>query len=211
MDKDPIASLDTLRKNNMDVARFGACAERVKKGIKTVVMGCDHHDICPWARVPTEPVEVDGVVGEPGLRPRNKKYVIVTKGDDGHARVRESWCSCFEWHENFAKKHGMNDTVIRVTGDEGATVTKRGSKRIAAKEVGQEATWETLFWKEKVPVFAPHQSEEFIVAKHAEEIIRESGLRDEQESVRQILGGDPALADVTLELSDEEVRRAIKG
>lgn len=210
MDKDPIASLETLRKNGLDVARFGSCAERVKKGTKTVVMGCDHYDECPWARVPVGPIEVNGVKGEPGQRPRNKKFVIVTKGDDGHARVRESWCSCFEWHENFAKKHGMNNTVIRITGEEGSTVTKRGSKKVPAKEAGQEASWETVFWKEQVPVYAPAQSEEFTIAKHAEEIIRDSGLRDEQESVRQILGGDPALSDVTLELSDEEVRRAVE-
>lgn len=211
MDKNPIASLDTLRKNGMDVARFGSCAERVKKGTKTVVMGCDHYDTCPWARVPVGEVEVDGVKGEPGYRPRNKKFVIVKKGEDGHARVRESWCSCFEWHENFAQKHNKNDTVIRVTGDEGDTVTKRGSKKIPATAPGQEASWETTFWKEKVPVFAPHQSEEFVVAQQAEQIIRDSGLRDEQESVRQILGGDPSVADVTLELNDDDIRKAIGG
>lgn len=210
MDKDPIASLDTLRKNGMDVARFGSCAERVKKGRQTVIMGCDHHDICKWAREPLPVIEVGGVKGEPGLRPRNKKYVIVKKGEDGHARVRESWCSCFEWHENFAQKHGKNDTVIRITGGEGDSVTKRGSKRVAAKEVGQEATWETNFWKEEVPVFAPTQSEEFIVAQQAEQIIKDSGLRDEQESVRRVLGGDPVMEDVTMELNDEEVRKAIE-
>lgn len=211
MDRNPIASLDKLRKDGLDVARFGSCAERVKKGTKVIIMGCEHHDYCAWAHQNAPDVEVDGVKGEATLRPRNKKYVIVKRGEDGNARVRESFCSCFEWHENFSQKHGRNDTVVRITGEEGASYTARGSKRITAVPgSGSQDTWENAFWKKQVPVFTPKHNPEYEMAEEAERIIRESGLRDEQAEVRKIVGGDPVSAnDVTLSLEADDVRKAI--
>lgn len=210
-DRDPIASLDKLRRDGIDPARFGSCSERVKKGTKIVVMGCAHTDICPWAHQKAKDVTVNGVHGEADQRPRNKKYVIVRKGDDGHARVKEGYCSCFEWHENFSKWHGRNNTVIRITGEEGDTYTARGSKRVpAAPGSGSQDTWKDEFWKAEVPVFAASNNPEYDMAAEAERIIAESGLRDEQAEIRKIVGGDPVKADdITLSIGDDDVRKAI--
>jgi hypothetical protein len=205
----PVASLESLKRDGLDLTKYGSCAERQKKNGKPFILGCPHHAECKWANQPTEPIEVDGVVGEPGLRPRNFRYVIVHKGIDGVPRVRESYCSCFQWHEHFSGKHGRNNTVIKITGKEGDVVRKRGSKKIAAKEPGQDPTWETYFWKEKVPVFQPPKEEGYDEAKMGEEIIRESGMRDEREAERMVLGGDPLLADTEVDLSEEEISKIV--
>ena len=185
--------------------------QREKRNGKPYVLGCAFHGECKWANQATAPIEVDGVVGEVGLRPRNFRYVMVHKGSDGVARLRESWCSCFEWHENFSKKHGRNSTVVKITGGEGDTVRKRGSEKVPAKEPGQEASWKTLFWKEKVPVFQPPKEDGYDEAKMADEIMKASGLRDEKEAERQVLGGDPTFADMDLELSSDEIAKIVQG
>lgn len=209
MSDHPVASLDALKRDGVDIAKFGSCAERVKKGTKTVILGCDHHGVCPWASEPMEDVEVDGVKYEGGLRPRNKKYVQVKKMTDGKRRVREGWCSCFEWHENFAKKHGHNGVVVKVTGGEGDSVLVRGSKMIPATGAGREPTWEPKFWKEKVPVFKPSQADDLVTEAYAEQVIKESGLIDEQVAVREALGMSAEAKDVAGEMDDEQVRKLI--
>lgn len=213
MSQNPVASLDKLQRDGVDVSKFGSCAERVKRGTKTMVLGCMNHPAsggtCPWASQPMPDVTIDDVVHEGGQRPRNKKYVLVKKGADGRRLVREGWCSCYEWHDNFAKKHGHNGVVAKVTGDEGDSVLLRGSKRIPASGPGTEPTWQPVFWKDKVPVFKPEGEDDLVAETYAEQVIKESGLADEHTAVREAIGMKAELRDVASEMSDEQIEKLI--
>lgn len=209
MSQQPMTSLEVLKRDGVDVSKFGSCSKRVKDGKTMVNLGCDHHNVCHWANEDVPEMKVDEETHEGGLRPRNKKYVLVKKMTDGRRRVREGWCACFEWHENFAKKHGHNGVVAKVTGGEGDSVLLRGSKRIPASGPGTEPTWQPVFWKATVPVFKPSQSDDLVSEAYAEQVIKESGIADEKAAVREALGLKAEAQDVTSELSDEEVNKLI--
>lgn len=78
-----------------------------------------------------------------------------------------------------------------------------------ATGVGREPTWEPKFWKDKVPVFRPPGGDELVTEAYAEQVIKESGLIDEKAAVREALGATADLADVSMEMDDEQVKKLI--
>lgn len=209
MDGDPVGSLEQLKRDGTNIKQFGSCSRREKDGKTITNLGCEFWAECKWAREPAPDVEVDGVKGEPTLRPRNKRYVIVKTDEHGRRKVREGYCACFEFHQNFAKRDGSGGVVCKVTGTEGDSVRIRGSEKILATGAGQEPRWKPVFWTKTVPVFKPTQNDEIVNEQYATAIMEAAGVADSDEAVASSLKGEGV--NVSMELDDEQVRKLISG
>ena len=209
MDHDPVASLEVLKREGMDISKFGSCSRQEKEGREMINMGCKHHRRCQWANESMPDIEVDGEKVEGGLRPKNKRYVLVKPSEGGRRKIKEGWCSCFEFHENFGRLHGKNGVVCKVTGGEGDKYRARGSKKIPATSKDEEPRWEPVFWSAEVPVFKPEQKHELVEERYANAILKESGMADDDDAIKAAISGDDGAKDITSEISDEEVRNIL--
>lgn len=201
----PIASREVLVRNGMDLKKYGCCSRRVKDGKETVELGCEHHRTCPWANEAVPDMKVGDDVVEGGLRPKNKKYLIIKPTKDGKRRVKEGYCACYEYHENFGKLHGKNGVVCKVTGGEGDSYQARGSKKVPASEPGQEARWEPKFWTETVPAFRPPDYSELVTEEYANKVVAQLEKEDDAEAIRMALSGDNEARNVTLNIDADEI------
>lgn len=206
----PIASREVLVRNGMDLKKYGCCARRVKEGKETVEAGCEHHRICPWANESLPDVTVGEEKVEGGLRPRNKKYLLIKPTADGKRKVKEGYCACYEFHENFGKLHGKNGVVCKVTGGEGDTYQARGSKKVVSNEPGAEPRWAPIFWSATVPTFKPPQYDELVSEEYANKIVAQLEKEDDAEAIRTALSGDSDARNVTLSINDDEVADILK-
>jgi len=209
----PIASLETLKKNGMDLKKFGCCARREKDGKETVILGCEHHRVCHEANVPVPDREIvlDGTTTliEGGQRPRNWKYLLVKPSAGGKRKVKEGFCACYEFFENFGKLHGKNGVVCKVTGGEGSTYQARGSKKVPATEPGQDPTWEPKFWSGTVPAFKPPEVDDLVSEEYANKIINQLEREEDDEAIQSALSGGNEARDVTLNIDPDEVAKVL--
>jgi hypothetical protein len=189
----------------MDLKKFGCCSRMVKDGKETVEMGCVHHRTCQWANEPVPDVVVGDEKIEGGLRPRNKKYLLIKPTADGKRKVKEGYCSCYEYHENFGLLHGKNKVVCKVTGGEGSSYQARGSKKIPTTTPGQEAVWEPVFWSATVPAFKPPEYDDLVNEEYAEKVIKSIEKEDDAEAIRSALSGSDDARDVTFDIDQDEV------
>lgn len=204
-DVHPIASRDVLIRNGMDLKKFGCCAKRVKEGKETIELGCEHWRTCPDAAKPMEDaIEGDDIV-EGGQRPRNWKYLLIKPTVDGKRKVKEGFCACYEFFENFGKLHGKNGVVCKVTGGEGASYQARGSKKVTSSEPGQEPTWEPRFWTAKVPAFRPPDQDQLVTEAYANKVLEQLDKEDDDEAIRSALSGGNDEQNVTLNIEMDEV------
>lgn len=206
----PIASLERLKKNGMDLAKFGCCAKQEKEGKTTVVLGCPHWRKCPEANKPVEDVIEGEEIVEGGQRPRNWKYLLIKPTEGGKRKVRENFCACFEFFENFGLLHGKNGVVCKVTGGEGSTYQARGSKRVSTTDVGQEPKWEPVFWTAKVPAFKPPDHQELVTEEYANKIVQQLEREGDDEAIRSALSGGNEAENVTLNIDADEVASILK-
>jgi len=202
---DPVASRDVLVRNGMDLKKFGSCSRRVKEEKETIEAGCEHHRACQWANEVVPDVVVEDEKVEGGLRPRNKKYLLIKPTTNGKRKVKEGFCACYEFHENFGKLHGKNGIVCKVTGGEGSTYQARGSKKIPATAPGQEATWEPVFWSATVPTFKPPQRDELVTEEYANKVIAAMEKGEDEEAIRSALSGNDDARNVTLNIDQDEI------
>jgi hypothetical protein len=206
----PVASLAVLKRTGMDLKKFGCCAKREKDGKETVVLGCEHHRTCPWAAEPVPDATVGEETIEGGLRPRNVKYLLIKPTTDGKRKVKEGYCACYDFHENFGKLHGNNKVVCKVTGGEGASYQARGSKKIPTTVPGQEATWEPVFWSATVPPFRPPAYDDLVAEEYAEKVIQQIAKEDDGDAIRAALSGNDDARNVTLSIDQDEVASILR-
>lgn len=132
----PIASQKRLDELGLARATFGSCSGITKKApggpfAKVTNRGCRHHPDsggeCQWAN---SLVHIQAGGKDDGApRPRNVatrlvKPSVIRDGDE----MRENYCSCVQWHDDLARRDGLNRNLCEVIGGEGDMVVLRTSR-----------------------------------------------------------------------------------
>lgn len=131
--KHPVGSSKRLEELGLPKAVYGSCSGHLKKAPggpfdKVLNRGCRHHPDsggeCPWAGTLALMNPADENDNQP--RPRNvgTRLVKPSATEEGDS-MRESFCSCVQWHDDLKRKDGLNKTLTEVVCGEGGTVTIR--------------------------------------------------------------------------------------
>jgi hypothetical protein len=204
----PIASLPRLKQLGLDPRKFGSCSEPEEKRSKqqgrvTLNRGCNYEHECPWAHNLDYMLLKDG---ETDPRPRHLKTRTVKPRPDGGDTVRDSYCSCFQWHDGLKQRDGKNGEIVEVIGGEGDMVQLKGSEPKGPPVAGEPTVWIPKLFPTKIPRFpdpedVPALADEVQSAK----LRADSTIRKRAEGRTQRLG----LTEQTEEITFGDIQEAI--
>lgn len=131
-DPRPVAPLAELHNRRLDPETYGACGAPVIKNEKLVVIGCRHHETCPFAfkHTPsnTLPLKEQG--------PRNGGVRIVSIPSVGGS-MREVQMTCHGYLDR-KPQHELRGGFMDWIAEQGEEITTKGSERVdpARPELG---------------------------------------------------------------------------
>jgi hypothetical protein len=155
--RQPVASIQRLQELGLDKAVFGSCSGITKKApggpfSKVINRGCRHHPDsggeCKWAGTMDliQPREQNDTYPRPrNVATRIVKPSVTREGDE----MRENYCSCVQWHDDLARRDGLNKNLCDVIGGEGDSVVLRTSR------VEKDASGATVYIPERKSTVVP--------------------------------------------------------
>lgn len=207
--RSPVASLERLKELGLSVVDYGSCSEPRKveiegKGRVLVNRGCIYRHECRWAHVPMPDPDAEHM----RPRPRMVKTRIIKPSPTGRGDImRESYCSCFQWHEGLKNRDGQNNELTEVVGGEGDPVILRGTRE--EKRLDGSLSFPPQPIHETIPVFPDPSEAQALSQDVYTAAIKKSAKEDRRQQRRDQRMGIAEHEVNVVEVDPDEIHRAI--